>query len=261
MLDIIPTNPKLTTLFDTLPEAPSPDLSDRYAFIDTKKVVNDMMDLGYVVDSWRFPRYRTNAGAFGLHEVDFRKTEDAGRKKTETPRVLFLNSYDGSRRAQVITGIFRLVCLNGMIAGKADQNEKFLHLGDYEEELVSQIKSMGSRAATLMNDIEKYKSIELPKPQAIKMAQKALEIKDPKGDAKYAVEPRVALMPRRQPDTKADLWTQWNVLQENLLKGGIPSTSSDGKMRVTRAVTQIHKSNSLNQSLWDLLKETSDLVA
>lgn len=249
---------------DQFPDAPSPDVSDKYAFIDTKRVIADMADLGFQVHSTRFPAYRTRAGRFGLHEVDFRRPADIGKPgklNAEVPRVLFLNSYDGSRRAQIITGIFRLVCLNGMIAGNAMDNEKFLHLGNYEEEFAAQIKGIGSRLANTLDTVERFKSVKIDRKTGIEMAKAALEIKDLNRGDKYRIDPKVAIMPRRQEDTHEDLWTQWNVLQENLLKGGIPSTSSDGRVRMTRPVTQIAKSNRINAELWGLLEDTAEKVA
>lgn len=244
-------------LLEALPVAPSPDVSYRYAFIDTKRVVEDMRDLGYEVADFRRPKFRTRAGAFGLHEVDFRRPEDIERPAAETPRVLFLNTYDGSRRAQIITGVFRLVCYNGLIAGSTLQNEKFLHLGDYEHDLLDQIKGVGKTTMQAFDRIEKYKSQKVDRGIGMELARRALELRDPKDSMEFKVDPKIALMPRRREDNKADLWTTWNRIQENLLKGGIPAIDEEGKVRTTRAITQIQKSNDLNSRLWDLLEEVS----
>src|SRR5690606_2028893 len=114
----------------SLPAAPSPSVSDKYMFIDTKQVVQDMMDLGFEVADVRRPAFRTKAAAFGVHEVDFRRPEDIGRKDGEAPRLIFINSYDGSRKAQLMIGVFRFVCSNGLVVGDVFQQQKFLHLGE-----------------------------------------------------------------------------------------------------------------------------------
>lgn len=247
------------SLIEALPDAPSPDTSDRYAFIDTKQVVQDMRDLGYEVAGFRRPRFRTNAGSFGLHEVDFRLPKDIAKPAAETPRVLFLNTYDGSRRAQIITGVFRLICLNGLIAGSTLQNEKFLHLGNYEEDLVEQIGSAGETAVKAFDQIERYRGQNLSKAEAMWMAKRAVELRTPEG-AKFEISPSNVLLARRREDVRSDLWTTFNRIQENLLKGGIPATDENGKMRTMRGVTQIQKSNDLNRDLWDLLAETSQQI-
>ncbi len=240
-------------LLERLPAAPSPEVSDKYAFIDTRQVVEDMRDLGFEVAGFRRPKFRTRAGAFGLHEVDFRRPADIAKSAAEAPRIIFMNTYDGSRRAQIVTGIIRFICENGLIAGDVLQNQKFLHLGDYEVELLAQIKEAGMNSGKIFDRIEHFKSITLDKSQYRDLAKEALALRH--GDASTAIEPHYLLMPRRMEDKPKDLWTTWNVLQENLLKGGIPGTDKSGNIRVTRPLTQIQASNDLNRDLWNGLEK------
>lgn len=244
---------------EALPPSQSPEVSDRYAFIDTRRVISDMRDLGFEIFGCRFPKYRTRAGRYGLHEVDFRRPADMKVPTGEVPRILFTNSYDGSRRAQILSGIFRFVCSNGMIIGTTLQNEKFLHLGGYEDELVAQIKDAGQTASKVFDRVDRFKSIEVPRETLLKMARRAIDLRT-KDTGKHSLEPRYVIMPRRREDMQQDLWTQWNVIQENLLKGGLPAKSADGSIRITRPMNQIQKSNDLNQGLWDLLEETAEAL-
>jgi hypothetical protein len=243
-----------TTTIEGLPPAPSPDMSHRYLFVDTKKVVDDMADLGFTVAGFRRPRYRTEAGAFGLHEVDFRRPQDVNKADDEAPRVLFLNTYDGSRKAQLVSGVIRFICMNGMLAGTVLQNNKFIHLQDYESQLLDGIKAAGEVASKVFDRIETFKSTKLDRPTLIKMAAEARALRFSE-DEDLDVQPQHLLMPRRREDAKQDLWTAWNVLQENLLKGGVPGRDKGGKVRTIRPLNQIQKSNDLNRGLWDLLEK------
>lgn len=251
------TTPALLQSLELLPAAPSPDLSDRYMFIDTRRVINDMRDLGFEVAAFRRPKYRTRAGAFSLHEVDFRRPEDMVPGKAEGPRVVFMNSYDGSRRAQIVSGIIRFICSNGLIAGDIMENQKFLHLGDYEEQLLEQIKASGDTAAKAFANIDRFKQIQVSDKAALELAKKARSLRY---DEKVTldVDPLTLIQPRRREDNRKDLWTRWNVLQENLLKGGIPGKDTSGNIRVTRPLAQIQKSNDLNRNLWTLLEEFAE---
>lgn len=256
MLDLAfpTTTPELLQSLELLPAAPSPDLSDRYMFIDTRRVINDMRDLGFEVAGFRRPKYRTRAGAFSLHEVDFRRPEDLKANKAEAPRVVFMNSYDGSRRAQLVSGVIRFICSNGLITGDIMENQKFLHLGDYEEQLLEQIKASGENAAKTFAGIDRFRQIQVSDKDALNLAKKAKELRfDDK--VTLDVDPATLIQPRRREDNRKDLWTRWNVLQENLLKGGIPGRDSSGNIRVTRPLAQIQKSNDLNRNLWNLLEE------
>lgn len=250
MLDFL-SHQDTNTLIANLPPAPSPDLSDKYAFIDTRKVVDDMRDLGFEVAGARRPAFRTRAGAFGLHEIDFRRPQDMAKSAAEAPRVLFLNTYDGSRRAQIVTGIIRFICTNGLLVGDVLQNQKFLHMGDYETELLAQIKEVGSTSSKVFDRVDELKALKLD-PKAYKaMAAEAKVLRSPNSE----VSEDYLLMPRRREDTSKDLWTTWNVLQENLLKGGIPSKDISGNIRTSRPLTQIQASNDLNKGLWNLLEK------
>lgn len=41
------------------------------------------------------------------------------------PRILLVNSYDGSNQVKLLVGLFRVVCMNGMIAGSPGQRSYF----------------------------------------------------------------------------------------------------------------------------------------
>ena len=58
------------------------------------------------------------------------------------------------------------------------------------------------------------------------------------------------LTPRRYEDRQDDLWTTYQRLQENLLKGGLPGRTAKGKRSHTRAVNGIDGDVKLNRALW-----------
>lgn len=243
-----------------LPDVPSPATSQAYMFVDTKRVVSDMMDMGFVVAGFRRPKVRSQSGGYALHEVDFRRPQDVSRPDGEAPRIIFLNSYDGSRKAQIVTGVIRFLCTNGLVTGDIAQNERFLHLGDYEEQLHAYIKDAGKRAGEVFDGIEKFRGMTLDRRLYKEMAQRALKLRYPEvdGEVSLSVDPETLLIPRRREDLRSDLWTNWNRLQENLLKGGVPGVDKDGKIRTIRPLAHIERSNKLNSRLWDLLEEYSE---
>ena len=76
-------------------------------------------------------------------------------------------------------------------------------------------------------------------------------------DYKYGVErqPVTAtqiLEPRRFEDRKSDIWTTFNRVQENLIKGRLPGITAQGKRTRTRPVTGIDGDVKLNRALWKL---------
>jgi hypothetical protein len=238
-----------------LPAAPAPDLTEKYMFLDTRKVVDDMKDLGYEVAGVRRPRHRTNQGAYALHEVEFRKPEHIGLTIGEAPRILFFNSYDGSRKAQFMMGLIRFACDNGLVLGEHLQQTKFIHMGDYLDQLMEQVVMMVEKQDQTFAALDRMKTIELKPLDAVDMAQEALALRFPE---EANVVPINFLQPRRAEDLGTSLWTRWNVLQENILKGGVPVINEKGQARLSAPVAHIERSTKLNQDLWDLAERFAE---
>ncbi|MGO4484326.1 DUF932 domain-containing protein [Rhizobium sp. 2TAF27] len=72
-------------------------------------------------------------------------------------------------------------------------------------------------------------------------------------------------MPRRHDDRANDLWTVWNVVQENAIKGGLRGVGRDdlGRPRrvKSRAVNGIDLDIKLNKALWLLGERMAALKA
>ncbi|MNG31048.1 hypothetical protein D3C84_1167890 [compost metagenome] len=59
-------------------------------------------------------------------------------------------------------------------------------------------------------------------------------------------------MPRRAEDRASDLWTTFNRVQENTIKGGLRGRNKQGRRTTTRAVNGIDQDVKLNRALWVL---------
>jgi hypothetical protein len=241
---------------DHLPLTQSDKVTDKYMFLDTRRVIDDMADLGFMVAATRWPKSRTKDGPFGLHEVDFRRP-DAPTIGDSVPRILFHNSYDGSRKAQFSYGIFRLVCDNGLVVGNA-QTFKFLHLGDYLDDLLNQIRAMAETQGQVFDRINDFQSITLDPDQYYHMAEEAALLRFPDPETRPEIDPKNLLQVRRDADLGKDLWTRFNVVQENLLRGGVPIVNQKGQARLAPPVGNIERSNELNRGLWDLAERYAE---
>ena len=81
---------------------------------------------------------------------------------------------------------------------------------------------------------------------------------------KEAIKPEQFLRPRRyQEKGKDDLFTVFNIAQENAIKGGLRGWARDEKGRVKRASTReiksIDQNNALNRALWTLAERMMQL--
>ena len=74
------------------------------------------------------------------------------------------------------------------------------------------------------------------------------------GKAAPVTEDQV-MRPRRHEDEKPDLWTTFNVVEENLIKGGLRGRDANSRRRHTRGIVGIDGNVALNQALWTLAEE------
>ncbi|MGG6549144.1 UNVERIFIED_CONTAM: DUF945 domain-containing protein, partial [Prevotella sp. 15_C9] len=69
------------------------------------------------------------------------------------------------------------------------------------------------------------------------------------------------LRPRRFDDRESDLWSTFNRVQENLVKGGLDGRTANGRRQRTRPVQGIDQNVRLNRALWLLAEGMRELKA
>ncbi|WP_237764763.1 DUF932 domain-containing protein, partial [Enterobacter hormaechei] len=91
-------------------------------------------------------------------------------------------------------------------------------------------------------------SLMLPPPAQHAIAKAALTYRF--GEEHQPVTESQILSPRRWQDESNDLWTTYQRIQENLIKGGLSGRTIKGKRAHTRAVKGIDGDVKLNRALW-----------
>jgi len=168
----------------------------------------------------------------------------------EVPEIILINSHDGTTSYQLLAGFFRMVCSNGLIAGDVCNDIRVRHSGNVVNDVIEgsfrvleDVKEIGSR-------IETYKSIILKPEEQSLFATASLQLRWDEGKA--PVEAEHLLAPKRWEDNKPDLWTTFNRVQENMIKGGMRGRSATGRRMSTRAVSGVNENVRLNRALWTL---------
>ena len=108
------------------------------------------------------------------------------------------------------------------------------------------------------------KSVQLKEPEELALATAALALRygDRPDDRPPApITPEQLIEARRPEDLGHSLWVAMNRVQENMLKGGQPGRSVQGRRVHTRPVGSIDRSVSLNRALWVLAEEMRKLKA
>lgn len=232
-----------------------PDRSDSYRHIPTAEVVDTLRGNGFmpvavsqsggkVPDSIR--------GLFARHSVRFRQTENLDVERGDLiPEILLLNAHDGSGGYVLLAGLFRIVCLNGLVAGAGDLFKiAARHTGD--KEMVMRVldgtKKMIEATPALMERVDRMRNYTMTGAKSLFFARSAAKLVP----SRLTYDPSELLTPRRPEDMENDAWTVMNVVQENIIRGGIHGTDSRGSTRRTSSVDDVRKDTNINRVLWDL---------
>jgi len=96
-------------------------MSDRYKFVPTIEVVDLLRDRGFMPVRAQQSRSRIEGkGEFTKHLLRFRHDSMIDDSGEEIPELVLVNSHDGTSSYQLMAGIFRLICSNGLIVQSAD---------------------------------------------------------------------------------------------------------------------------------------------
>jgi hypothetical protein len=104
------------------------------------------------------------------------------------------------------------------------------------------------------------KEIPLTPAMADAYAEAALSLRYDTEEKAAPVPVAQVLEPRRAVDNSPDLWSTFNRVQENLVRGGLSATAAHGRRNRTRAINGIDQNVRLNRALWTLSERMAELV-
>lgn len=171
----------------------------------------------------------------------------------QVPEIILLNSHDGSSSYQMLPGLFRAVCQNGLICGESFGEVRVPHKGNVVEKVIEGAYEVLRVFDRIEEKRDSMQSLMLPPPAQQAFAKAALTYRF--GEEHQPVTEEQILAPRRWQDESSDLWTVFNRLQENLIKGGLSARTAQGKRSHTRAVKGIDGDLKLNRALWVMAEQ------
>jgi len=240
-------------------ESPYSKMSERYGFIPTSRVVDGMRDAGWLPVMAKDQRVRLeDKKGFTRHMLKFRRQDGQALLNVgdSIPEIVLINSHDGSSAYQLHSGIFRLVCSNGLIVADSTFNKiSIRHSGDVVQRVIDATSEVVREIPRISSSIGRMQGVELSPDEREAFAASALQLRD----STLALEPAQVLQTRRVADRGPDLWSTFNVVQENLIRGGVYGRDANNRFRRTRAVTSIAEDTRLNKALWELTERMAAL--
>ncbi|WP_133648523.1 DUF932 domain-containing protein [Paraburkholderia flava] len=240
-------------------DAPHESRSERYSYIPTATVLQELRGEGFEPFMVCQTRVRhEDRREYTKHMIRLRHASQInGREANE---IILLNSHDGTSSYQMLAGMFRFVCQNGLVCGDTVADVRVPHKGDVAGHVIEgayEVLHGFERAQASRDDMQ---AITLDTGESEVFARAALALKYDEAVPTPITESQV-LMPRRHDDNRRDLWSVFNRTQENLIKGGLSARAANGRRQTTRPVQGIDNGIRLNRALWLLADGLRQLKA
>ncbi|WP_050465745.1 DUF932 domain-containing protein [Herbaspirillum autotrophicum] len=229
-------------------QAPHHSRSDRYSHIPTATVLKELRNEGFQPFMVCQTRVRQDDRRdYTKHMIRLRHPSQINGD--EANEIILLNSHDGSSSYQMLAGMFRFVCENGLVCGDTVADMRVSHKGNVAAQVIEGAYEVlhGFDRAQQSRDAMRAVTLNTGESEVFARAALALRYDEVKP---APVTERQILLPRRADDNLADLWSVFNRVQENLIKGGLRARSVNGRRQNTRAVQGIDTGIRLNRALW-----------
>lgn len=233
--------------------------SSRYAYIPTGNVLNGLRREGFQPFMACQARTRSEGRqAFTRHMLRLRhQSQIDGETANE---IILVNSHDGTSSYQMLAGCFRFVCQNGLIVGETVEDFRVRHSGDVVGNVIEGAFRVLDGFKRVEASKEAMQGIVLRPGQQQAFARAALQLRYDPGE-NIPVEPQQLNAARRVEDRGPDLWSVFNRVQENLVRGGLRGTNANGGRMTTRPVSSMSENVRINRALWTLADEMAKLAA
>lgn len=240
--------------------------SDRFLFIPTIQAVEAIERQGFSVVQAMQTNSRTIDGKMSAkHLLRFRRNDQIGTLDVGglASEIVLFNAHDGTSVYNLSLGIFRQACANGLIVcDSLLASEKVKHIGYDDGKIIDATYRVIDQAPKALESVKAMQSVELTRDEQLAFADAAKGLRWEQGE--NAPDTSRLLTVRRYDDQKNDLWTTFNKVQENIIKGGLRTISRDANGRgvrrnSTREVSSVTENKRLNQALWELAESMRKL--
>lgn len=233
-------------------DAPFTATSPSYKFIATHTLVEALFNAGFRVTAARQTQARGERAGFTRHLLRFRQIRETVQLADAIPEIVLINSHDATSAYQLRAGLYRPVCANGMLARLGDFGVIHVpHRGNIIANVVDAALTLTSGFSRIGDVIDQMVRTALSSSERFDFAARALAIRF--SSSKHVpISPDDALLARRTIDVGADVWHTYNVVQENLLRGGIQGKTARGRSTCTRGINAIREDVRINNELWQL---------
>lgn len=228
--------------------------SGRYTYIPTGQILEGLIREGFTpVEVLQGGSRIEEKRGFTKHRIRMRHESQQKHASNDVrySEAILINSHDGTTSYHLMAGVFRMICSNGIIVAEDGALEfKVPHVGDIMRNVIDGCISVVGDFPRVAGTIQQMEGMRLDRSQQLQLAEQALAIR-------YGSAPPIkaerALEVRRFADQEPTLWNTLNVLQENMIDGGINHVRQTARGRQyarTRPVLGIDQNTKVNRGIW-----------
>lgn len=158
-------------------QAPHESRSLRYAYIPTATVLTELRKEGF--QPFMVTQTRTrheDRRDYTKHMIRLRHASQIN-VRGEANEIILLNSHDGSSSYQMLAGMFRFVCSNGLVCGDTVADVRVPHKGDVAGQVIEGAYQVLHGFDRALESRESMKAIALDDGEAEVFARAALSLK------------------------------------------------------------------------------------
>lgn len=247
-MNIIDLKSNVPAVFAT---QPSPKMSDKYAFVPTFELLENFINQGWTLAK----ASQRGRGIYSLHELRFRndKLPKVGDCIAEA---IIRNSHNGTTTLSVMVGLNRLVCNNGLtVPTSVSESFTVRHQRFNYEDVITLSDSFASKLPLIEKSVNRMMNRELTITDKISFIKRAINVRWKTGSVPSSLDVMSIMYPKREEDNKNDLWTLFNVIQENFVAGGLKYTDSNNRTVTLKGLKSLITVSELNVKLWELAEE------
>lgn len=264
--------------------------TERFNPVQTGEHLENLKTLGWVPVNFHRARCReVSRLPFAKHTITLRQPQDLAfseqthKRGGYVPEIRLKNANDGTSSFEFFAGFRVIQCLNGLVMGDIAQAVRIRHSLSVEKMpgAIAQAVEMVSLNLTKGREsIEAWQGITLTQQQRENFAGNAIIARFPglfqaeteensfslnafgvdEMKNEFRRRTQAILQPQRREDVGDSLWKTFNVIQENVIKGGwqahSPRTNKQGEttlsLRKIRGLSNPTQNISLNRRVWDM---------
>lgn len=230
-------------------------MSENYAYVPTFQILETLLAAGFQChEVAQSQPYKKDRAPYVKHMLRMRYPSGAPTVGGLAPELCLVNAHNGTSQYYLFGGVFRFICANGMMVGDTFASMHVRHSGGditRNRVLEGSYEIINEQLPRIMGQVTTMQQRVLTLPERTELAAHALALRYPHTVPSFAAND--LLRTRRPQDEGDDLWTTFNVIQENLTQGGATARSAMFNQRTTmRPLERVDALVGVNRKLWDV---------